>query len=456
MRRIVLVTAVAAVMVGGQVWADVVRLKDGTSIEGDVKKADNGGWVVTLPGGETTAVPAESVKSIEAGGGGQGGKGDAMAGLGSLRRASANQDDPGQVIERYKRFVGQYAGTPAAEEAKQDLAMWQERQEKGMVRVGTRWVTKQERGRMEQDALRLADQARQKIKDGKWHDAEGLLAEALAADPNAAAALYLRSLVEYQAGQYVAARKDLERVKSLAPDHGPTLNNLGVIAVRQNRMGEAVNYLDQAMLAEPADRTVLDNTAEVLHALSEQGPRANVQKGLVQRTAAAFQEQDVTLAAKMKEQGLNRWGATWVSDADMAKLQAAQKQIDAKKAAMQADFDGTQRLIAGIDDRIASDELTMRQLESESFRQDINGALIQVPLPSVYYDVQRDIQNQRAARQQAVAKLDGLRQRARNLQQELPIPKYTGALQVVGADGAPVVLSPPATAEAAAATKPGG
>jgi hypothetical protein len=42
------------------------------------------------------------------------------------------------------------------------------------------------------------------------------------------------------------------------------------------------------------------------------------------------------------------------------------------------------------------------------------------------------------------------------LQQELPIPKYTGALEVVGADGAPVVLSPPATTEAAATTKPGG
>src|SRR5690349_2183343 len=120
MKRIVLVLAAACV--SGQVFGDVLRLKDGTSIEGDVKKGETG-WVVTLPDGGTTTVSTEDVKSIQAGPKGDG-TGEPMAGLASLRRSTENAADIAPVIERYKRFVGQVAGTPAEAQAKQDLAAW--------------------------------------------------------------------------------------------------------------------------------------------------------------------------------------------------------------------------------------------------------------------------------------------------------------------------------------------
>lgn len=438
-RRIVLLilASISVAGGGGAASADVLRLKDGTSIEGDVKKGE-AGWVVTLPGGQTTTVSADQVKSIEAAAKG----GDDMAGLASLRRSTENATDAQPVIDKYNRFIGQSAGTPAADEAKKDLAVWQSRLDRGLVRVGTRWVTREERSQLQLNAVQIADRARQQMKDGRWTDAEASLADALAADPNSPTALYLRALLAYQSGQFVAARKDLEAVKASTPNHGPTLNNLGVIAVRQNRMGEAVNYFDQAMRVTPLDRTVMDNVAEMLHALSEEAPRPNVQRALLQRATALFQEQETKLIAKMKEQGLNRWGATWVNDADYARLKEAQKKIQEKMTAMQNEFDTTQRLIAGIDDRIAADESTLRQLESQSFRQDLNGFLVQFPLPPVYYDIQRDIQTQMAARQQAAAKLDSLRQQAKTIQRELPVPMYTGTLQMAGPDGAPIVIAP--------------
>jgi Tfp pilus assembly protein PilF len=450
MKRFILAAAVVGAVAAGQVQADVLRLKDGTAIEGDVKRSD-GGWVVTLADGGTVTVAGESVKVIEAGATGASGP---MAGLASLRRSTEHGTEVGPIIERFERFVGQFPGTPAAEEAKKDLAVWRERRERDLVRVGKAWVTRGERERVQQAALELATQARQMIKEGKWKEAGELVDQSLETDPQGATALYLRALIEYQAGQFVAARKDLEAVKGVAPNHGPTLNNLGVITARQNRFGEAMSYFEQAMKASPVDRTIVDNTAEALHALAED-PQQRVQRALAQRVTATFDEQEPKLQARMKEQGMNRWGATWVNDQELERLNEAQRQINEKVAAIQAEFDATQQLIAGIDQRIAGNEATLRQLESNSYRQDLyTGRILVVPLPPVYDEIQRDIALQRAARQQALGKIDGLRAQARSVERQLPVPKYTGTLQVVGADGAPVVLAPPA--EEVAATRPGG
>lgn len=443
------IVAALAVAVTSGVYADVLHLKDGSTIEGDVKKAD-AGWVITLPDGQTTTVSNSNVRSIEAGSSLQ--PGEPAAGLASLRRSTESSVNPKSVVERYKRFIAQYSGTPVENEAKNDLALWQDRLDRGLVRIGHLWVSKEDREQIEQHSLQLADQARQKIKQGHWHDAEGLLAEALDANPNSATALYLRALIEYQSGQFVAARKDLETVKLICPDHGPTLNNLGVITARQNRYGESISYFDQAMRSAPF-RTAVDNAAEALHALNDPSRGINVQKALAQRAATIFEEQNAKLTAQMKEHGLNRWGAKWVTDADLKKLQDAQKEIDDRVAALRADYENTQQQIATIDQRIAGDEASLRQMESDTYRWDIHGSLAVIPLPPAYADVQHEEQSLRTSRQQALAKLDGLKQQAKTLQRQLPVPKYTGTLQMVGADGAPIVLSEGATAAGAATTE---
>ena len=448
MKRIVLLTAALVGTAGALASGDVLRLKDGTAIEGDVKRVE-GMWVVTLPDGGSVMVASESVRSIEAGA-----KGDPTGGLASLRRSTELATEPGPVIERYQRFIGQFPGTPIAEQAKKDLAVWQERQEKEMVRVGNQWVTKGERQQLQQEALQLANDARQQIKDGRWDEAGKLIDKALVIEPSNATALYLRGLIHYQSGQFVAARKDLEAVKAVAPAHGPTLNNLGVITARQNRFGEAISYFEQAMRAAPVDRAVLDNTAEALHALAGDAGQPRVQRQLAQRVQSAFNEQDPKLAERMKqEQGLNRWGATWVSDAQLEQLNEAQRQINERVTAVQAEFDQTQQTIASIDQRVAANEASLRQLEANAYRQDLlTGQFILQPLPPIYDELQRDIANMRVSRGQAVARLDALRRQAQSIERTLPVAKYTGTLQVVGADGAPIILAP---AEAQAnATRP--
>src|SRR2546429_2461118 len=98
--------------------ADVVRLKDGTSVTGDVKKTE-GGWTVVGADGTTRHIASVDVKSIELTSTTQPNSDNASQGLGSLRRAVENLSDPKQVIERYQLFIKGTAGTPAEKEARQ-------------------------------------------------------------------------------------------------------------------------------------------------------------------------------------------------------------------------------------------------------------------------------------------------------------------------------------------------
>jgi hypothetical protein len=129
-RLIVCLLALLATPLG----AEVVHLTDGTSLEGDLRRVSDG-WLVTSADGKTTVVTAAQVKSIELRK--TGGSTDAAdLGLGSLRRAVANQSDINRIIERYQGFIAHNPGAPAATEAEQDLAIWQDRLDKGLVKAG--------------------------------------------------------------------------------------------------------------------------------------------------------------------------------------------------------------------------------------------------------------------------------------------------------------------------------
>src|SRR3954462_4464952 len=55
---------VAAVLSASPVWADIVHLNDGSTINGEIKKAADG-WFVTDPHGKVRHITTEEVRSIE-------------------------------------------------------------------------------------------------------------------------------------------------------------------------------------------------------------------------------------------------------------------------------------------------------------------------------------------------------------------------------------------------------
>src|SRR5437867_11069427 len=85
--------------------ADVIYLKDGTKLEGDVKRRDDG-WVVFSKGKITPVLP-EQVQSIELTPPSDAGPKEAAERLASLRRSVEGVTDIREIISRYQRFIEQ-------------------------------------------------------------------------------------------------------------------------------------------------------------------------------------------------------------------------------------------------------------------------------------------------------------------------------------------------------------
>src|SRR3982751_299839 len=102
--------------------ADVVHLKDGTRLDGDVKRGSSG-YVLLTPDGKVQLIPTDQVKSIELGA--ASGSPDAYKEkLASLRRSVEYLNDPKKIIERYHSFIEQNSGKGVESEARKDLTVW--------------------------------------------------------------------------------------------------------------------------------------------------------------------------------------------------------------------------------------------------------------------------------------------------------------------------------------------
>ena len=414
--------------------ADVVHLKDGSRLDGDVKKGP-AGYTVKMADGTVKTVSSDQVKSIELAAA-PGSADAAKEKLNSLRRSVEYLDDPAKIIQRYQRFIEQNANQPIELEARKDLAVWQERQTKGLVKFANKWVAPAERVQLQEKAFAQADAARKLIKAGKLAEADSTLQQALAEDPNNAAAIYLRGLLQFRQDQVINARTSFEQVNKLVSNHAPTLNNLAVIAVRQNQIIQALNYYDQAMAATPGTRDVLNNVAELLYNMPDQQRDTPAAQKVLRR----FDEQDSALAKELEKQDLHRWGSTWVTSEQLDKLKDAERAAKDKLDQLSSEFDAVKVRISNIDRDIAENERSMRRMEATSFVRDVNGQMWQTELPSSYYGMQNDNKKLARERDEQFARLNQLRDQAKAVNRNLPIPKYSGIQRLMEENFAPIQI----------------
>ncbi len=266
----------------------------------------------------------------------------------------------------------------------------------------------------------------------------------LAADPNSVTGLYLRGVISFKQDQISQSKTAFERVKELLVDHGPTLNNLGVIMSRQRQPVGALAFYDLAMLAMPKTRQILDNTAEALNLLTDSQRDTTTAK----KAAKHFIEQDAELQKDLAGDGLYRWGATWLTQAQMDQVKAAEEKIKAKRNALQQDYDRVAQRLADGQRRFDANEITMRQLMTDRTYV-ANGQVVQLQPPAIYYDLRRENVRLRNEALDLASRLDGLRDKIRAVQQENPHPQFSGMQRLIEAEGTPLPVAKSPTTQKA-------
>lgn len=431
------VMALARVALG-----DVVVLKDGTRIEGDVKRTADG-WTIKAAGGSVRNVAADAVQSIELG---DAAKSGSMEGLASLRRSVEALSDVNQIIDRYQRFIERTKEAQVIAEAQVDLASWRERRDRGLVKHGNKWVTPEEVVEISVKANATALEARDLIRQNRLKEADQLLQQAIADDPQNPAVSYLRGVMLYRQDKLSDARKSFEAVNAILSGHAPTLNNLAVVLWRQKQQPAALNYYDQAMQAQPVNKFILNNVAEALGAVSEEQRKTSAIAKVLRR----FTEQDLILQQQMAQQGLFRWGSTWVDQKKLDELKAAEKEIHDKLDAMQQEFDQSKTRITQIDSEIKYNQQQMANIQSQCLFRDKDGNYVSIPLPAMYYDLQRGNQSLQVEQDSLRSKLTTMQEQAKRLRQQVPVPQFTGIHQLVGVEGTPLPKEAPGTQPASA------
>jgi tetratricopeptide (TPR) repeat protein len=422
---------VLSASLGSPAMGDIVRLKDGSRIEGEIRRTADG-WDVTGVDGKVTRVTADRVAGIDI-------KpisspDAAKVRLNSLRHAAENLGDIKQIISRYQTFIDQNKGTPAAEEAKADLDLWHQRQAQGLVKAGGQWVTPKQRNDIQSKSIDVAIHIHDLLKQNQLNQASKDLDKALAADPQSTSLLYLRGVIQYVQEKLPPARKTFEEIIKTLPDHAPTLNNLAVILWRQKAWGGALALYDKALLAAPDSREVLDNIAEALNSL----PPEQQKNPVAERLGRHYREREAALEQRMAQKGLYRWGSTWLDEQAMKKVQDDTKAVRDQMAKMDADYKAMQLQMADLTKRADTVQQTMRYMEQQSYAQGPDGTLVQYPLPAPYYQFAQELAGIRQQQNTIRANADRMRAQAKDVQNKLPKPTYSGIQRPIDADGMPL------------------
>jgi tetratricopeptide (TPR) repeat protein len=423
---------IAFLILSAAVHADVINLTDGTKVEGKIKRTSDG-WDVTQKDGSVTTVPADKVASIEAS---RGAESVSVAAdrLESLRRVAEHLSDLKDIISRYQKFIEQAGDQAVVAEANKDLGVWQDRLDQGLVKLGDKWITADERQHRRELAQSEALPARDLILNYHYKEAQKILEQALIDDPECAAALYLQGVALYKQDQVAQARKSFDTVNQIVQSHAPTLNNLAVIAWRQKSFVVAMSFYGQAMMASPQAKEILDNVAEALNAIPDDNKKAPV----VLQAVALFGDQDAQLQQAAAQQGLYRWGATWVTAKQLQDLKAAEAKVKQELDNIQQQFDALQQKIGLIDSEIGANQREIDRLQASSTYSDRNGNIVQMQLPDIYYQMRRDTDKLADDKKVLQQQQDVLRGRVKQAQQKIPVPKFTGMQQIIGVDGAPL------------------
>lgn len=145
---------------------------------------------------------------------------------------------------------------------------WKERQEKGQVRLGTRWVKPEDRKAGEEKSKRLVRQATPLLAVGSFKEAISFLEEASDADGNAIEAdLKLGLLRSFDWSPLLdpdVAEKHYEEVLKRAPDNVPALNNVAVAELKQKKYSQAIQHLSRGATLAPRCQEVAQNLGRAL------------------------------------------------------------------------------------------------------------------------------------------------------------------------------------------------
>ena len=306
-----------------------------------------------------------------------------------------------------------------------------------MVKVGGKWVTPEEQEVLVGKAGDIIREAYDLMKANKLKEAEPLLKQALDLDPQNPVANYLNGVLLFRADKFVPARKAFEATRAQIPSDAAAINNIAVIAWRQNQFLNSIGFYCDAMLAMPANKEILSNVAEALYGLKDELRKTPA----AQKTSRLFVEQEAELEKVMAQYGWYRWGSMWLDQAQLNELKKSEKEVKDKMDAMQAQFDQLTAERRNNESNILRQRQIMTDIDQANTYIDPKTGIgyRNTFKPQSYYDAANEANRLASLNDTINANLAQMRESGKRLEATKPKPKYTGIQKLIGVEGTPKI-----------------
>ncbi|MCM1070587.1 MAG: tetratricopeptide repeat protein [[Clostridium] fimetarium] len=103
----------------------------------------------------------------------------------------------------------------------------------------------------------------------KHEEALADFTEALKLDPSSFLALYQKANSEYELGRYADAKADYNRMRAINPRSAEALTGLARVSVKENNLGLAQQYMDDAVSMMPTDSDIFVRRSSVRRMLGD-------------------------------------------------------------------------------------------------------------------------------------------------------------------------------------------
>ena len=189
----------------------------------------------------------------------------------ALDRQARQQVSANQAFQLYQQFERTNTMSGKLREIFDSrLGHWKERSDKGLVRLGSKWVTPALRQEVAAETRQMVDEAFTLIKFGDKDGARKKLLEASRHDRNAILPDFVLGVLN--SGKWSSdsvsypehAIKHFKVVLQRAPQHVGAMNNLAVAYLKEGEVRRAVRYWEDAKALDPDNSAVKHNVRRAL------------------------------------------------------------------------------------------------------------------------------------------------------------------------------------------------
>jgi tetratricopeptide (TPR) repeat protein len=327
----------------GSAPADTITLKDGQVIQGQlVRQGDS--FLVQPDQGADFAIPISDVGKIVLSRS-KNPQQEAIDQWEYIQFTITQQNDLPQIISTIQTYLKKYPNSPKLNDAQALLMQYTRYKAQSYIKYGGNWMTPNECNEAQQQVQTLVNGSIKSIHAGAPAQALDEARKALVINPGDGDAMIIAGVAEYSQGHRQDALTWFNKLLNQDPQNIIALNDAGVVsfALNINLQPRALVCYQTALNLASGNRMLLDNVAAAL-----EDYQGNTSSFLYKKLVQSFNSADQQMQVIMAQQGLYRFGGTWVNAVQKNQLDSQRMAYELQKNTLEANYDIALVVLQGI------------------------------------------------------------------------------------------------------------